>query len=224
MEKKEEKIDWFLFPLPTTPLLKCDLNKQIMDYLWSIINTAKKDEEEKNSNKQLAGNISKSLYLDDVDNYFFNVILKDVCKQYIQENNKVPCFRNSLGGYHISDVYLKEFWVNFSKQNEFNPLHDHSGVLSFVIWMDIPTKSEDQYEIPIAKNSALPSASDFQLTYTDITGAHRAHTIPMDPSLNGTMILFPSTMPHQVYPFYNCEKERVSISGNLYYKGSFDKE
>tara|TARA_B100000965_G_C19343324_1_gene648415 strand:- start:29 stop:697 length:669 start_codon:yes stop_codon:yes gene_type:complete len=222
MDKKEEKLDWFLWNLPTTPLLKCDLNESVMTYLWSIIDTAK--EENKNSNKQLAGNISESLYLRDIDDYFFNSVLKDVGKQYVQEHNKVPCFRNSLGGYYISDLYLKEFWVNFSKQHEFNPLHDHSGVLSFVIWMDIPTKFEEQHNMPFSKGSALPSASDFQMTYIDVTGSPRAHTIQMDPSLNGTMILFPSTMPHQVYPFYDCEKERVSISGNLYYNGTFDKE
>ena len=174
MEKKEEKLDWFLWNLPTTPLLKCDLNENVMNYLWSIIDAAK--EENKNSNKHLAGNISESLYLRDNDDYFFNSVLKDVGKQYVQEHNKVPCFRNSLGGYYISE------------------------------------------------GSALPSASDFQMTYIDVTGSPRAHTIEMDPSLNGTMILFPSTMPHQVYPFYDCEKERVSISGNLYYNGTFDKE
>ena len=30
------------------------------------------------------------------------------------------------------------------------------------------------------------------------------------------MVLFPSQLRHQVYPFYNCDEERVSISGNVF--------
>ena len=29
------------------------------------------------------------------------------------------------------------------------------------------------------------------------------------------MVIFPSRMKHQVYPFYECEEERVSIPGNF---------
>ena len=38
----------------------------------------------------------------------------------------------------------------------------------------------------------------------------------LDPSYEGTMVLFPSQLRHQVYPFYNCDEERVSISGNVF--------
>ena len=33
---------------------------------------------------------------------------------------------------------LNRWWVNYQKQNEFNPIHNHAGVYSFVIWMKIP--------------------------------------------------------------------------------------
>ena len=36
--------------------------------------------------------------------------------------------------------------------------------------------------------------------------------------MEGTIILFPAQgIPHTVYPFYNCDEERVSISGNVFY-------
>ena len=31
----------------------------------------------------------------------------------------------------------------------------------------------------------------------------------------GRMLFFPATLQHQVYPFYECEEERVTISGNI---------
>ena len=41
------------------------------------------------------------------------------------------------------------------------------------------------------------------------------HNYEMAPSREGTMLFFPSKLLHAVYPFYNCDKERVSISGNI---------
>ena len=41
-------------------------------------------------------------------------------------------------------------------------------------------------------------------------------SIPMGKESEGMMYVFPSTLYHQVYPFYECDEERVSISGNLF--------
>ena len=37
----------------------------------------------------------------------------------------------------------------------------------------------------------------------------------MSPKLEGTMLFFPSELKHCVYPFYNCEDDRVSVAGNV---------
>ena len=31
----------------------------------------------------------------------------------------------------------------------------------------------------------------------------------------GTLVFFPSSLMHNVHPFYNCDKERISVSGNI---------
>ena len=69
-------------------------------------------------------------------------------------------------------MFLDNFWVNYQKETEFNPLHTHHGVLSFVAWMKIPTEWKEQHELPISKNSACPSASDFMFAYNNISGNH----------------------------------------------------
>ena len=38
----------------------------------------------------------------------------------------------------------RELVVQFLFQNEFNPMHDHTGTYSFVIWLKIPTNFKEQ--------------------------------------------------------------------------------
>jgi len=204
--------------LPNVPLVKIKLSDDIMDYLWKRIEVAAEDQHD--ANGHLAGNISKSLYLTDKDEYFYKNVLEVVCYDYyLKYHMSIPCFRNSFSNKESpKGMAIKNFWVNSQRKNEFNPLHDHGGVMSFVIWMKIPTRSEDQHALPIVSNSNTPSASDFQMTYTNIFGGICSVNLAMDPEVEGSMLLFPSTMMHQVYPFYECDDDRISISGNLYYK------
>ena len=37
-------------------------------------------------------------------------------------------------------------------------------------------------------------------------------------ALLGRMIVFPAGLRHQVYPFYECDSKRVSLSGNICWK------
>ena len=107
-------------------------------------------------------------------------------------------------------------WVNYQKQTEFNPTHDHKGVYSFVIWMQIPTEYNEQKENPIAKNSNSEVVSNFSFDYRDILGQYRYFTYEMSKEMEGKMLFFPSKLTHTVYPFYNCSEDRISISGNIF--------
>ena len=115
-------------------------------------------------------------------------------------------------------LHMHNWWVNYQNQTEFNPLHAHSGVYSFVIWMKIPTNYEDQKKLPMASQSNSSAISNFLFTYTDILGTIRSMSYEMSPEVEGTMILFPSSLNHEVYPFYNCNETRVSVSGNISYQ------
>jgi len=39
--------------------------------------------------------------------------------------------------------------------------------------------------------------------------------IPLCPEDEGRMLFFPAWLKHQVFPFYECEEERITISGNI---------
>ena len=111
---------------------------------------------------------------------------------------------------------LESLWVNYQKQHEFNPPHDHSGVYSFVIWMQIPTSYAEQRKLPIcAESNADNHISNFAFSYTNTMGRVSTFAYNMEKEAEGYMVMFPSTMLHQVFPFYENDGERISISGNI---------
>ena len=186
-----------------------------MDKLWEYISSAK--ENPKPYNAELAGNVSSSLALDDTDNWFMINTLRPIIRKYREIFNKSTAFNRKPMFKDDIPYVLTSLWVNFQKQHEFNPMHNHSGVYSFVVFMKIPTDWREQHEIPFVKESNSPKASAFEFVYTDIMGTISQYTYCLDSSFEGIMLFFPAEMMHQVYPFYNCEEERITISGNIVY-------
>ena len=183
------------------------LSTQEMDYLWKCIDNRKESHKDR-----LAGMIHESNILVDEDDWFWeNTLQPLVCKYASQMGNvgsNVP-----VNQYH--PYYLSSMWVNYQKQTEFNPLHDHNGVYSFVIWMKIPTRHFEQNKNPIALRSNCPKISTFEFRYTDTLGKISEFVYEMNPEIEGTMLFFPSNLMHQVNPFFDCDEDRISISGNI---------
>ena len=163
--------------------------------------------------KNLAGNISKSNLLIDKDDWFFNSVIIPLTEKYADE------FQNMGDKYPLNRKLLYQmhgFWVNYQKQYEFNPLHSHGGVYSFVIWMKIPTYYfEQRRDHKFAMDSNSRTISNFSFEMIDFLGQIYGHRYEMSPKMEGTMLFFPSKLNHIVYPFYNCEEDRISISGNI---------
>ena len=136
-------------------------------------------------------------------------IIKKFTEQYPTYAEKIIIFTEN------APYCLNKFWVNFQKENEFNPPHNHAGMWSFVIWVKIPTDWREQHALPFSANSNEPCASDFQFQYTTMLGDIAYYNYNLDKKSEGTMLFFPAKLRHTVYPFYNCDKERVSISGNI---------
>ena len=187
----------------------------VMDKLWEYISNAK--ENSKSNKANLAGNLSSSLLLNDTDNYFFDNACIPIIRKYREIFKKASAFHSQSIFKNDIQYVLGTLWVNFQKQHEFNPLHNHSGIFSFVVFMKIPTDWREQYEIPFVKESTTPRASAFEFVYTDVMGNINVFTYSLDSSSAGLMLFFPAEMNHQVYPFYNCEEERITISGNIVY-------
>ena len=99
------------------------LTKEAMNHLWNCVNHPIQE-----IRGTLAGNISKSESISDSDNWFFkNVLLRCIETLYYDDWN------NYYHVHVIKDIPSPEFklndmWVNYQKQYEFNPIHNHSGL------------------------------------------------------------------------------------------------
>ena len=200
-----------------------NLTDDIIKYLWKICDKAKvKKESAKNT---LVGNISQSYNLIDENDYFLNELLEPLCKIYL-ETSPLKIFQptcitveDQIGSLTIVPRFqLNSFWVNYQYQTEFNPPHNHSGLFSFVIWLKIPYDYKEQSKLPQFEGTKPEDikAGNFEFHFLDLFGTKTQCPYPLDKSWEGVMLLFPSHLEHQVYPFYNCDEERVSISGNIF--------
>ena len=187
--------------------LEKKLSTQEMDYLWKCI-----DNKKESHKHLLAGNIHESNTLIDENDWFYENTLLPLIHQYGDVMGNVG---GSIPVNQYHPYSLQQMWVNYQKQNEFNPLHDHGGVYSFVVWMKIPTRHFEQNKNPIALRSNHPKISTFEFRYTDTLGKISEFVYEMNPEMEGTMLFFPSKLMHQVNPFFNCDEDRISISGNI---------
>jgi hypothetical protein len=166
-------------------------------------------------NKNLAGNIEKEFLLKKSVVSYLEQLIKPFCLEF----DKIFQYTKNLN--LLTDnkpLILDEAWVNFQKKYEFNPLHNHSGVFSFVIWIDIPYAIEDERNNVHSKDSNNNVAGCFSFFYIDSLGSILSYSIPADNTCNNKLILFPSKMSHCVYPFYTSEDYRISCSGNFRWK------
>ena len=203
------------FDPPNFGWLQVKLSKEEMDFLWESI-----ENKGEAWNSSLAGNIACSNLIDDKDNWFFNNVLVKLMEIYSGEYPQIWSIHNQFTGVR-HPLALDTWWVNYQKKGEFNPLHKHSGKFSFVIFMKIPTEFEDQKrEIKWCRESNSNVVSNFNFHYQGITGAPMTYIYEMGKWAEGTILFFPSELEHSVYPFYNCDEDRITISGNLLFDTS----
>lgn len=164
---------------------------------------------------------------------FASHLVGNIKKQFLFEHHRdeIEQLAIKLSQYH-DDVYecamylddsygkltLGALWINFQEKYEFNPIHKHPGVYSFVIWVEIPFDHTIEWVHSPGFASNGNKAGSFEFVYTNVYGQLMSHTIPVDHSYAGKIILFPSKLNHTVYPFYTSNGIRISISGNLFRK------
>lgn len=167
-------------------------------------------------NAYLAGNIKKEFELIKTHEHIKNII-SPLCVNYI---NQFDYFTKeiNLNKDKFQKLDLYKTWVNFQEKHEFNPLHDHSGIISFVIWLKIPFTNQN--EINNFSNLNMREkdlrSGNFTFVYTNALGNINSFDIPVDSSWDGTVAVFPSAMKHLVYPFYTSDSYRITVSGNFY--------
>ena len=120
------------------------------------------------------------------------------------------------------DLRLESAWVNFQKKGEFNPMHNHTGMYSFVLWYKIPYFSSIEEKASPGRKSNNNLAGKFEFIYSNILGSVTGAMIDVDRQWEGQILLFPSMLNHTVYPFYSSDEYRISIAGNLFIKPKYE--
>jgi hypothetical protein len=157
-------------------------------------------------NGNLVGNIEKEFELNSS---------KRALHDFVNEAGKEYFAKNTHLGINPKGFFIHSLWANFMKAGEFNPLHNHFGALSFVIWLDIPYDIDEEFAQQATKNALLKTAGCFEFAYTDALGMISMEVFKTDKTFEGKMLMFPSQIKHAVNPFYTSDKYRISIAGNL---------
>jgi len=193
---------------PNLGYIFADVPKVILDTLTKETDAIQADfSEGKPYNANLVGNIEHEYQLfksrAPVEQW-----LAEVSKEYFKHNTH-------LGIHNPRTFHLHSMWANFQKKHEYNPLHNHFGALSFVIWLKVPFNIEDEFAQESQKNAILKTAGCFELAYTDALGSVSLELFKVDRTFEGKMLLFPSQIKHAVHPFVTSDEYRISVSGNL---------
>ena len=180
------------------------LNKEIVD-----IHTNDKDILKMNNS--LAGQITKE-YQITKSLPLLNPFLEEMGRAYQKEWNYYSPKDNPN-----KDLKVESVWVNMQKKLEVNPLHNHDGTLSFVAWIYVPFKLEDERNMENCKNSrTVELASTFQFVYNNVLGTIANCPMFVESGWEAKIVMFPAKLLHIVYPFQTSDDYRISIAGNLH--------
>ena len=161
-------------------------------------------------NKELAGVIDDQRGYSKEDKEWF---VKEF-QPYMSAYSRGSCAHEQrMWDHNWTDKFeLIALWINYMKENEYNPPHTHNGQVTWVIFLETPDldKERDQY----VGRSVGPGALTFhygEASFPKWT-VNQLTYLPMP----GEMWIFPTMLEHSVIPF-KTKGTRVSVSGNAIY-------
>lgn len=192
------------------PLLsKTKLVSKFVNYFYEIGQTMVKNDMQKN----LAGHIQKEYYFNNEHKQIFLEGTWKIFENYVEEVTKRRGTANNGETIPIPNIRLENLWINFMEAGEFNPIHTHSGDISFVIYCKVPEGIKEEVKNFKGRHGG-PGTIDFVY-------GQPSHPIRLDWISNYNFLpekndfyIFPAWLSHTVAP-YKTKEQRVSISGNI---------
>jgi hypothetical protein len=200
--------------LPNLGVVEHQFTPEQLEPIWQEIRKIQADfENSEKYNNYLVGNIKHEYMLKDSASHIESLMLPMIT-EYEKQYNYLD--NNRVNSQLASVCLAPSPWVNFMSANEINPLHNHSGVISFVIWLQIPWDRKTEIAKFPDLNPVGVVAGSFELVYINILGQMTSYRKLLDASNEGCAILFPASMSHMVYPFTESQgQHRISVSGNF---------
>ena len=210
--------DKIIYPF-SPPIFQTDVDSKFTKEL--ITEGRKLTKEEDDWSPRLAGNLKygrsyhyKDDYVLKVEPYlktyverFFNGLYKNFGpnNDMVEKMMRVQHDRRQL---RKGTLRLDTLWINFSQKHDFNPPHTHTGVLSFVVFCQVP---QEIFEVQADSNTQR--AGEIHFSYGDPITRLQGNEYPVKPYEN-LMFIFPNELRHHV-PAYWVDAERISVSGNF---------
>jgi hypothetical protein len=172
----------------------------------------------KKYNSDLAGNMKEEYCLSKYCSYIEPFILNK-----LSNADLLFSYFKNLKILHGDDLnlILSSFWVNYQKKYEFNPFHIHFGIFSFILFIKIPFLYDQEKLISPGAESAENKSGKLNFYYLDSNepGGIKQVNLNIDKTWEKTGLIFKSSLPHSVYPFFS-EGERITMSGNLLFNNA----
>ena len=148
----------------------------------------------------LAGNVKQEF---DLDPKFANEcgwveFLSKECAYWIKEST----------GKKIKKFHLVGSWIVRQFQNEYNPIHYHGGHISGVGYLKVPKNFGETFQKSKKNNN------NGQIHLVHGSKQFLSDCLFKITPRVGSFYFFPNYLMHTVYPFYNENEERRSISFN----------
>lgn len=184
--------------------MKCQLPTDVVEYLNRICDSLEGEDYGPYLAAKITHGDQVGFKSDKLDPEFVNSLI-EITKQYIMQLSRKE--RKVIEQQYQLD--LGHFWKVSQLAEDFNPVHQHSGLIAGIIYLKIPpqVKRETNHgclEFVCGRN--MPNSLDF---------VHRNMIAPKV----GEMYIFPSWLQHTVYPFYG-EGERRSVAFNIFNRNS----
>tara|TARA_B100001250_G_C19570930_1_gene687588 strand:+ start:63 stop:785 length:723 start_codon:yes stop_codon:yes gene_type:complete len=215
-------------PIIYRDMMSDDFHSYVVDNIPHIL------EEQNNASSKLIGNIENQWSTRDSDYGMYYIFLKTHIFNYVKKINEIrksylvedsdetelvlsaltenvypendldPCL--SFDNIKLDDITFDIGlpWLNIQKPGEFNPIHNHGGILSGILFIQIPDEIEEE-----RRNSEIKFKSAIGL----LSFMKDDKLVRVKPKDKG-LLLFPSGLLHGVNPF-NVDVERVTMSFNV---------
>ena len=176
-----------------------NLIEELNNYTDKIINNEKKANE-LDIGKQLAGHVTQEFELE--EDFMKKIGWIDFLKKGTES------WISFATGKKINKFEMLTSWIVRQFENEYNPIHWHTGHISGVGYLKMP-KSLGK---PLQKSKVQNPNGQIALVHGNKMFLSEP-VIKFKPEV-GNFYLFPNYMMHTVYPFSNSKEERRSISFN----------
>ena len=198
----------YTFPYWGPFLLETRVEQKFIDILLE----KGKESRDKNLDyrSKLAGVIDNEYYYEDYESWFIPKFTPYL-NLYIETLSSTWMTHNSSP---IRKWNLDSLWINYQKANDYNPPHNHSQDLSFVIYLQVPAELEKELdESEGGRATRGPGTINFDF---GVNMPFSINTFFKFPEVRDILI-FPAWLTHYVHAF-KSDVERISVSGNITFK------